>query len=69
VLADGATEVLAVIKAELGQPSHDTPKKGRLEVNVEVSPIAILGRASSSTIEDVNAELSQVWIMEFTSWS
>lgn len=61
VLADGATEVLAVIKAELGQPSYDRPEQGRLEVNVEVSPVAFHGRGPSNfALEDLNAELSQV---------
>ncbi len=47
-------------QAELAQPSHERPREGRLEVNVEVSPLALLHREAAREPEDLNADLSKV---------
>lgn len=47
-------------QAELSPPSHERPAEGRLEVNVEVAPLALLNRESAREPEDLNADLSKV---------
>ena len=46
----------------MAQPTHDQPRKGRLEINVEVSPMAFLGQPVEDgvDVEELNAELSKV---------
>lgn len=61
ILGQGATEVLAVVKAELSQPSHEHPKRGKLEVNIEVSPLALLHRETARDGEDLNADLTKAF--------
>lgn len=58
ILGHDATEVLAVVKADLSQPSYERARCGTLELNVEVSPLALLYKETGREVEDLNAELT-----------
>lgn len=55
------TDILPSLQVELGQPLYEDPKRGRLEVNVEVSEMALgKGQQQDTDIDELNAELSKV---------
>jgi exosome complex RNA-binding protein Rrp42 (RNase PH superfamily) len=52
------TCVVQFAQVELTEPTHEAPREGRIEVNVEVSPTALLGKDVNG--EELEAELTQV---------
>jgi exosome complex component RRP42 len=58
-LGNGATDVIASVKVEIGAPRADKPNQGRIEVSAECSP-SVSPKFERRVAESVNARLSQM---------